>query len=364
MSTPALFTPLKIGNHELKHRVVLAPLTRMRCTDDAVPTDMMREYYSQRATDGGLLIAEATFITRIAGTYPNAPGIYTKEQTSAWKKITDEVHSKGSTMYLQLIHLGRAASAAMNLDNQPVSASDIPIQGLNILGKPQEVPRALTITEINEITGQFRQAALNALEAGFDGIEIHGANGYLIDQFINTSSNNRTDSYGGSIENRSRFALEVVDAIVDAIGAERTSIRFSPWSCFQDMEDETPYETWGYLTESLQAKHPNLSYIHFVEARLSQFTDDNKDTPNTLEPFIKAWKGPFISSGGYSLDNKLAFENAEKHGTLIGFGRQYIANPDLVERLRNGWSSNKYHRPSFYGGDASGYIDYPFYKNE
>ncbi|KAI8876797.1 FMN-linked oxidoreductase [Backusella circina FSU 941] len=241
-------------------------------------------------------------------------------------------------------------------------ASDITVKGMNLLGQPQEKPRALLIPEIKDITEQYRQAALNAVEAGFDGIEIHSANGYLLDQFINTSSNNRTDIYGGSIENRARFSLEVVDAIVDAIGAERTAIRFSPWSGFQDMEDETPYETWGYLTQRLQDSHPDLAYLHFVEPRTNMMGEQNADTPDSLDPFRKAWKGTFISAGGYTYDKNIAFDTAEKTGNLIAFGRQFLANPDLVERLRHGWSFNRYNRDTFYGGSAVGYTDYPFYK--
>jgi 2,4-dienoyl-CoA reductase-like NADH-dependent reductase (Old Yellow Enzyme family) len=360
----ALFAPLKLGRYELKHRIVLAPLTRMRATSDAVPTDIMKEYYSQRTTDGGLLITEATFIDRCAGSYPNVPGIYSKDQITEWKKVTDAVHEKGGIIFLQLWHLGRVASAALNEGQQPVSASDIAVKGNNMLGQPQEKPRALSISEIKDITNQFRQAALNAMEAGFDGVEIHSSNGYLLDQFINTSSNKRTDSYGGSIENRARFPLEVVDSIADAIGADRTAIRFSPWSGFQDVEDETPYETWGHLTKTLQNNHPNLAYIHFVEPRTNLMGEKNADTPDSLDTFRKAWKGSFISAGGYTYDKDLAFNTAENTGNLIAFGRQFLANPDLVERLRNGWPFNKYNRETFYGGSDAGYTDYPFYKEQ
>ncbi|ORX75348.1 FMN-linked oxidoreductase [Basidiobolus meristosporus CBS 931.73] len=361
MSTPAIFSPTKLGNKQLKHRVVLAPLTRCRADANAVPTELMKEYYSQRATDGGLLITEATFITRIAGSYTNVPGIYTQDQIKAWKSITDAVHAKGGIIYLQLWHIGRAAIAALNEGHQPVSASNIPITGVTLQGTP-EVPRALTIPEIKALTQDYRQAALNAIEAGFDGVEIHSANGYLLDQFINTSSNIRTDIYGGSIENRCRFSLEVVDAIVDAIGAERTAIRFSPWSGFQDMKDDTPYETWGYLAKTLQANHPDLAYLHFVEPRSNLFLDGVLETSDSLDPFRKEWKGTFISAGGYTYDAKLAFETCEKTGNLVAFGRRFIANPDLVERLRNDWPLNDYDRNTFYTGGPVGYTDYPFHQ--
>ncbi|KAG2199240.1 hypothetical protein INT47_010615 [Mucor saturninus] len=362
MSTPALFSPIKIGKNQLEHRVVLAPLTRFRADENAVPTDLQVEYYAQRATKGGLLITEATFITHKAGSYPHAPGIYSQDQIAGWKKVTDAVHAKGGVIYLQLWHIGRAAMSA-HIGEQPVSSSDIAITGVNLLGLPQEKPRALSIPEMKDLLQDYRQAALNAIEAGFDGVEIHSANGYLLDQFINTSCNNRTDIYGGSIENRCRFPLEVVDTVVEAVGAERTAIRFSPWSEFQDMKDDTPYETWGYLCKSLQEKHSDLAFVDFIEPRADFCVDVYTKQADTLEPFRQTWKGPMISAGGFTFNTERAFEVAEKTGNMIGFGRLFIANPDLVERLRNGWPLNKYNRDTFYTNSAEGYTDYPFYKN-
>jgi 2,4-dienoyl-CoA reductase-like NADH-dependent reductase (Old Yellow Enzyme family) len=364
MSSPALFEPIKVGTQELKHRVVLAPLTRMRADRSTIPNDMMQDYYAQRATPGGLLICEATNISRTSGSYVRVPGIYTKEQIAAWKKITDAVHAKGGIIYLQLWHIGRAAFAALNLNKQSVSASGIPIGGMAAKNQPYETPRPLMVPEIKSIVQDYRQAALNAVEAGFDGVEIHSANGYLLDQFINTSSNRRTDSYGGSIENRCRFSLEVVDAVVGAIGAERTGIRFSPWSGFQDMKDATPYDTWGYLTQKLQDTHPNLSFLHFVEPRSNFMINGNLETVDSLDHFRNIWKGPFIAAGGYTYDRKLAFDTAEKTGNLIAFGRTFIANPDLVDRLRNEWPLNHYNRKTFYGGNTKGYTDYPSYESK
>ncbi|RCI02979.1 hypothetical protein CU098_011811 [Rhizopus stolonifer] len=361
MSIQALFTPTKIGNQELKHRVVLAPLTRFRATPEAVPTDLQVEHYKQRASEGGLLITEATFISRLAGNYYRVPGIYTKEQIEAWKKVTSAVHEKKGVIYLQLWHIGRAGSSEFNPNGeQIVSASDIPISGKSMLGRDYEAPRPLTVDEIKAIVQDYRQAALNAIEAGFDGVEIHSANGYLLDQFINTSSNKRTDAYGGSIENRARFPLEVVDAVVDAVGAERTAIRFSPGGKFQDMEDETVVETWSYLTSQLQKNHPDLAYLHFIEARANFFNDEANNV-DTLEPYRQIWKGPFITASGFSTNVPHAIDIAEKTGNLIAFGRAFIANPDLPERIRNGWELNKYDRSTFYTNDAAGYTDYPFY---
>ncbi|KAI8353650.1 hypothetical protein EDC96DRAFT_517172 [Choanephora cucurbitarum] len=363
MST-ALFTPIKIGKSQLQHRVVLAPLTRLRASLEAVPTDLAVEYYTQRASKGGLLITEATLISRLAGGVPQAPGLYNQDQVQGWKRVTDAVHKKGAFIHAQLWHVGRTGFAMLNPNHeQIVSASDIPVRGKNEQGYDYEVPRPLEINEIKSIIHDYRQAALNAIEAGFDGVEIHGANGYLIDQFICSGSNKRTDQYGGSIQNRTRFALEVVDAVADAIGAERTGIRFSPGGTYQDMHDDTEVETWSYLTSELQASHPDLAYLHFVESRANFITDDpvNEDS---LTPYRRIWKGPFISGGGFSTNLPHAFEMAEKTGNLLSFGRAFIANPDLPERIRNGWALNKYDRSTFYGHTAAGYTDYPFYSQE
>ncbi|KAI8090292.1 uncharacterized protein B0P05DRAFT_530177 [Gilbertella persicaria] len=363
-SNTALFTPIKVGKNELKHRVVLAPLTRFRANEDGTVTDLQKEYYGQRASEGGLLISEATFITRVAGSYYRAPGIYTKEQIETWKKVTDEVHSKGGVIFLQLWHIGRAAMSAQNLGQQPVSASDIPIKGINLLGQPLEKPRPLSIPEIKGVVNDYRQAALNAVEAGFDGVEIHSANGYLLDQFLNSSSNNRTDIYGGSPQNRCRMSLEVVDAVAGAIGPERTAIRLSPWSGFQDAEDDTPYETWGHLVKELQKNQPELAYVHFIEPRADFCIDHYEKPADTLDPFRNEWKGPFIAGGGYTYHPETAFEVAEKTGSLISFGRAFIANPDLPERLRNGLPLNNYDRDTFYTNEPKGYTDYPFYNDK
>ncbi|KAG2195662.1 hypothetical protein INT47_002901 [Mucor saturninus] len=364
MSNQAIFSPIKVGNTLLQHRVVLAPLTRFRATVEAVPTDLMVEHYKQRATEGGLLITEATFIDRLAGGYKQAPGIYTQEQIEAWKKVTSTVHEKKGSIFLQLWHIGRAGSKYLNPNGeQIVSASAIAIGGKTLLGTDYEEPRSLEIEEIHAIVEQYRQAALNAIEAGFDGVEIHSANGYLLDQFINTSSNKRTDIYGGSIQNRTRFSLEVLDAVVEAIGAERVAIRFSPGGVFQDMQDESVVDTWSYLTTEIQKKHADLAYLHFIEARANIHSDTAVCVVDTLAPYRQIWKGPFITASGFSNAPQLAMDMAEKTGDLIAFGRAFIANPDLVQRLQNGWELNKYDRSTFYNHDAVGYTDYPFYSS-
>ncbi|KAI9018473.1 hypothetical protein CLU79DRAFT_720685 [Phycomyces nitens] len=368
----ALFTPIQVGASLLKHRVVLAPLTRMRATADSVPVPLMAEYYHQRASEGGLLITEGTSITEDSIIYPLTPGIYNDKQIEAWKEITKAVHSKGGYIFLQMAHGGRASPSGLLPGNKlPVSASAIAITGKNSLGEESEVPRALEVKEIAHITKDFTQAAKNAISAGFDGVELHGANGFLLDQFINTSSNIRTDNYGGSIENRARFVLEVVQSVSEAIGEERTAVRFSPWSGFQDMKDDTPYETWGYIVNQLQEKHPKLAYLHFLEPRddfVAAMTGEDRTEiikNDTVEPFQKAWKGPFVTSGGYTTTPKRAFETAEKsENTLVAFGRTFISNPDLPERLKNDWPLTPYDRSTFYGGASVGYTDYAFYSPE
>ncbi|KAG2219905.1 hypothetical protein INT45_008542 [Circinella minor] len=362
-SSSKLFQPIKLGAKQLKHRVVMAPMTRLRADDKHVPTDLIREHYEQRATDGGLLITEATLISPYAGGTPHAPGIWTEDQVAGWKPVVDAVHKKNGIIYTQLWHIGRATSSFLLPNNsKPISASAIAIQGKNYAtGQDYEIPHALELDEIPQVIQNFVTAAQNAIKAGFDGIELHGASGYLIDQFIQSNSNKRTDKYGGSIENRARFALEVVDAVVAAIGAEKTAIRFMPFGGFQDMNDETPYETFGYIIDQLKIRHPNLSYIHLVEPRTDLMGETAFETKDTLDSFRAKWDGVFISGGGYTYSPELASQVADSTDNLIAFGRTFTSNPDLVERLRNGHPLIKYDRSTFYGGDRKGYNDFPNY---
>ncbi|KAI9253864.1 hypothetical protein BDA99DRAFT_486118 [Phascolomyces articulosus] len=362
----ALFNPIQIGTHTLEHRIVLCPLNRRRCNEQYAPTDSMVKYYQQRTTPGGLVIGEATMVSATAGAYPFAPGIYTEHQIAQWHKVTDAIHGKKGIVFLQIRHAVRASTTQfLPPGAKLVSASTIPVPGHNELGNDFEIPHALTKQEINDIVNDFVQAAKNAIAAGFDGVEIHGANGksYLLDQFLNSSSNIRTDVYGGSIENRARFTLQVVKAVTGAIGVERTAIRFSPWSEFLGMEDEKPYETWSYLVNQLEQDYPSMAYIHFIEPRDDFSRKTKNDTQNSLNPFRKLWSGPFISAGGYTTKPDLAFEVASKTGNLIAFGRSFIANPDLVERLKHDWPLNPYNRATFYKGGDEGYINYPFYNS-
>ena len=362
--TSSLFKPIKVGNIQLEHRVVYPPLTRLRHDANHVPTAMVEEYYGQRATKGGLMIAEATGISPGAGVIPGAPEIYTKDQIEAWKRVTSTVHKKGGYIFSQLWHGGRFSDPSMLPNNAlPVAPSAIPIPVDNIFtGKPFAVPRALEVSEIPGVIQEYVQAAKYALEAGFDGVELHGANGYLIDQFLNSSSNSRTDMYGGSAENRARFGLEVLKAVVDAVGAPFVAIRFSPWSEYFGIYDDTPYETWGYIVAEIQKRHPDLAYIHMVGPRDDFARTTQNDTVNSLGPICASWKGPLIVAGGYSTNIESVKEAADKSGALIAIGRVFIANPDLVFKLKNNVALTKYDRNTFYTNDAIGYTDYPFYQ--
>ncbi|KAI8142792.1 hypothetical protein BJV82DRAFT_649944 [Fennellomyces sp. T-0311] len=365
-STSSLFKPIKIGNIQLEHRIVHPPLTRFRADENHVPTAMVEEYYRQRATKGGLIIAEATGISPGSGIYPGAPSIHTKDQIEGWKRVTDAVHARGGYIFSQLWHGGRVTDSSLRPNNVlPVAPSPIPIKDeiFQFTGKPFEVPHELTVDEIPEIIQEYVQAAKNAIEAGFDGVEIHGANGYLIDQFINSSSNTRTDQYGGSVENRGRFALELTKAVVESVGEAYVGIRFSPWSEFYGIYDDTPYETWGYIIKEMQERHPGLAYVHMIEPRDDYSRKTQNDTSNTLDPFRAAWKGPFISAGGYTTNIKLAHEVADTTGNLIAIGRAYVANQDIVYRLEHDLPFTKYDRTTFYTGGAAGYIDYPVYQD-
>ncbi|KAJ7131359.1 NADH:flavin oxidoreductase/NADH oxidase [Mycena epipterygia] len=370
MTPSKLFQPIQLGNVFLKHRIVMAPLTRFRADEQHVPLPHVREYYEQRASvPGTLLITEATYIAPRAGGYNHVPGIWSEAQIATWKQITDAVHAKGSFIYLQLWALGRAARPAELKAEDPsfpyVSASDIPLRERPASDIP---PRPLTVAEIQEYTKLYATAASNAVhKAGFDGVEVHSANGYLLDQFLQDVSNNRTDDYGGSPENRSRFTLEVVDAVVAAVGPKKTGIRISPWNTYQDMGMEDPKPTFIYLVSQLAEQHPELAYIHVSEPRIDATTlRDVVPEGWTNDIFRDIWVSPqsnrrFISAGGYTRD--LALEFADNKDDIIAFGRRFISNPDLPDRLLHNIPLNDYDRKRFYGPsttDPKGFTDYPF----
>ncbi|KAI0042644.1 putative NADPH2 dehydrogenase chain OYE2 [Auriscalpium vulgare] len=360
VASSALFSPIRVGRSQLLHRVVLSPLTRNRANLKHEPNDLHVEYYKQRASvPGTLLITEATFIAAKAGGYPKPPGIWSEPQIAAWKKVTDAVHANGSFIYLQLWALGRTANAEILKSEgfDLVSAGDIALED-------HEAPRPLSIEEIKEYQQLYATAASNAVhKAGFDGVEVHGANGYLVDQFLQTNTNNRTDEYGGSLENRVRFGLEVVDAVVAAVGADRTGIRLSPWSVFQGMRLPDPIPTFSHFVTRLRDEHPDLAYIHVVDHRVLGAVDNpDWDPVNESNQFLRDIWGdrPYIAAGGFQLEN--ATETADKQGGLVAFGRFFISNPDLPYRLKSGIALNPYDRSTFYGSGPEGYIDYPFAK--
>jgi N-ethylmaleimide reductase len=365
MSLEPLFTPVTHGAIDLEHRVVMAPLTRLRSHQPGdVPQELNATYYAQRATDGGLIITEATDIVSQARGYPGAPGMYSEEQIAGWKLVTDAVHAKGGRIVVQLWHTGRISHSSMQPGGTvPVAPSAVAAPGdhMNAQGQPVpfETPRALTLPEIATIVDQFRTAALNAKKAGFDGVEVHGANGYLIDQFSQDGTNKRDDIYGGPIENRTRFLFEVVDAVTGVLGADRVGVRLSPWGSFNGMHDSDPGALFDYVSEQLGQRR--LAYLHVIEPRANQNSDTNALDPNAPDAasrFRARFGGRLISAGGYTAETGAAAIESGK-ADAIAYGRLFIANPDLVERFRQEAELNRYHRATFYGGDAKGYTDYP-----
>ncbi|KAH7491011.1 putative inactive reductase [Fusarium oxysporum f. sp. matthiolae] len=351
-----LFKPIKIGNITPQHRIAMCPLTRYRASDDHVPQPSFQDYYGQRAsTPGTLLISEGTFISPDHGGYANAPGIYNQEQIKAWRLVTDAVHAKGGYIFCQLWALGRTASPEVAEKEGIIfrSSGDIPVDS------DHPKPRPLSIPEIHETAQSYAQAAKNAIEAGFDGVELHGANGYLIDQFIQDKCNNRTDIYGGSIENRSRFAIEVVQAVCDAVGSERTGIRFSPWSVFNDMRMENPIPQFKDVIEKL--KPFKLAYLHLIESRIAGAQDVEGSDQLTFA--IEAWDRPLLIAGRFTPESArtLVDEDYPSKDIVVSFGRYFLSTPDLPFRIKRGLELNKYNRETFYTPMASeGYTDYPF----
>lgn len=344
-----LFEPLKAGALQLKNRVVMAPLTRSRAGESRTPNALMAEYYAQRAS-AGLIISEATAISETGYGWKDAPGMYTDAHESAWKDVTDAVHKAGGIIVLQLWHMGRLSHSDL-IGKTPVSASAVAAEGEHrSVHKPYETPRPLTVDEIKQTVQDYAECAQRAIRAGFDGVEIHGANGYLIDQFLRDGSNKRTDSYGGSIENRARFMLEVTDAVVKAIGADRVGIRLSTVNGVQSMHDSDPVATFTYAAKALDAF--NLAYLHVKEpAGLG-----------LAVPHIrKVFKNALIVNENY--DGKTA-EGVVASGAAdaVAFGTKFLANPDLPARIRKGAELNAPDVSHFYKGGVEGYTDYPFLK--
>ncbi|MFH1119276.1 MAG: alkene reductase [Bacteroidota bacterium] len=354
-----LFQPYKLGRLTLKNRLVMSPLTRRRAGEGGVPVEMNAIYYAQRAS-AGLIIAEASQISPQGVGYMDTPGIHSQEQAEGWKNVTGAVHAKKGLIFLQLWHVGRVSHSLLQPGNAlPVSASAI--SGGDYITtpegkKPMEVPRSLELSEIPDIVEDYRKAAANAMEAGFDGVEIHAANSYLLDQFMHSSSNIRTDKYGGSIENRCRLTLEVTDAICEEIGSDKTGIRLAPSNIRYGMDDIDPAALFEYVINQLDQR--NLAYLHLVEPMLSLEHHPHM-IQHVAKHFRKHYSGTLITAGNYTPDSGRKAVEAG-YADLVAFGRLFIANPDLPERIAGSVSLNIPDPDTFYTGGTQGYIDYPF----
>ena len=362
-----LFQEGQIGPYKTKNRIVMPPMTRSRAAKGEVPTETMAEYYAQRA-GAGLIITEGTQVSKQGQGYAWTPGIYTPEQLEGWKKVTEKVHDAGGLIYAQLWHVGRVSHVLLQENNQPpVSSSDLVAEGVKVFVDPEEKgpeagvgemvqhskPRPLSKEEIKDVINDFVTAAQNAMEAGFDGVELHGANGYLINQFLDSQANNRTDEYGGSLENRLRFLKEVTEAVVEVMGKEKVGVRLAPLTTLQGAVDDNPEET--YISAAQILNEIGISYIHIAEA-------DWDDAPfmeiSFKEKFRKVFDGKMIYAGKY---DHVKAEKALRQGwaDFIGFGRPFVANPDLPFRLANDLPLNEGNPETYFGGTEKGLTDYP-----
>lgn len=355
--TPPLLTSFELGPYKLKNRVLMAPLTRKHASIDFIPTEIMTEYYKQRAT-AGLIISEATNISLIGTGTQHSPGIYTKEQIEAWKKITETVHQEGGLIYCQLWHVGRHTHPLITGGLIPVAPSPVKENGFvkSVSGPLETVtPREIEIDEIKQTVLDYATAAQNAIEAGFDGVEIHGANGYLIHQFLADGVNKRIDEYGGSLENRARFALEVVSAVSQQIGSERTGIRLSPSGKNMDVIDSNPFEIFSYLINKLNDY--NLAYLHLLEpwTPIEEGSNYPTEVIKTYKPF---YQGNIIANLGFDFDsgNKIITDG---YADMVSFGKLFISNPDLPLRFATGAKLTPWNKDTYYTSTEEGYTDYP-----
>ena len=363
-----LFTPVQVGPLTLKHRVVMPPMSRLRAQPGTgIPSDLQLEYYTQRASNGGLIITEATAIAPSARGYYHAPGLYTDDQIAGWKRITDAVHAKGAYFFTQLWHAGRTTHISIT-GSEPVTASVDPAYWADTSitvdtpdgFEPTSPHRALETTEIATILEQYRSAARNAKAAGFDGVELMAANGHLVDQFLQDNTNKRTDQYGGSIENRTRFLAEVVQTLADVWGADRVGVRLAPSGTFNGMGDSDPRALFRHVAERLNDF--GLAYLHLIEPRVKGGeTIAEAQAPIAAQELSKIFRGPVIAVGGFNPETAEA-SVANGDASLIAFGRHFIANPDLPKRIELGLPLNPYDRSTFYGYTGRGYTDYPFYE--
>ncbi|WVW80706.1 hypothetical protein I302_102692 [Kwoniella bestiolae CBS 10118] len=354
----ALFQPISLGGIHLKHRVVMAPMTRLRADDEtAVPAQSSITYYEQRATDGGLIITEGVVPSAEGKGWHHSPGIWSKDQIQTWKKIVDAVHAKGGKIVCQLFAAGRVADPTCTSVVYAPSDMNDPTPGA-----PKPPLKVMTVEDIKRSVSDFVQGAKNCMKAGFDGVELHSANGYLLDQFVQRNSNHRADEYGGSLANRLRFPLEVFTSVAAVIGSEKIGIRISPFSTFQGMRD--PHDPLGLYMACIKAvldALPGLAYIHAVMPRVSGATDQDPDKlgeQDDLDPIrqmCRERKVAFIVAGGFKREEALEF--AEKNGDLVAFGRYFTSNPDLVARIKNNWPLVQYNRQLFYTQGTEGYTE-------
>ena len=360
-----LLTPLELGPYRLAHRIVMPPLTRMRAgVADGVPSPLAATYYTQRATEGGLIIAESTQISQQGQGFPGTPGIYTQGQVAGWRTVTEAVSKRGAVFFLQLLHVGRISHSSFQKEGAlPVAPSAIRPVGNAFTSSwqrvPFETPRALELNEIPQILAEYRRAAENAKQAGFDGIEIHAANGLLLQQFLEDTTNHRNDRYGGSIENRARLLFEVVDAVSEVWPLDHVGVRLSPFSDVNDAADSEPMALYTHVIKALAAR--GICYLHLIEpqARAGVVEEKNDAAPRSVATLFRAlFPGPLIASGGFTVDTA-EHAIAAKTADLIAFGRAFIANPDLRKRLALNAPLNTPDRSTFYGGTEHGYTDYP-----
>ncbi len=358
-----MFTPVQFGAIELKNRLVMAPLTRMRAITGEVPNPLAKTYYSQRA-GAGLIISEATQISRIGQGYPATPGIYSEEQTAAWKEIVQAVHAKGGKMVAQLWHVGRISHSSLHPEQGLAEAPSAIAPSGQTYGADwklhdYETPKAMTDQDIARLLTDFELAAKNAKVAGFDGIEIHSANGYLLDQFLQDKTNQRSDQYGGSIANRTRLLGEVIESVAKVYPSDRIGVRLSPYGSFNDIGDSDPIALFNTVIQKLNGYQ--LAYVHMIEPRSTGAggSDQTKtEAPIASEIFRAAYQGKFISAGGYDQAMGEAVLEAGL-ADAVAYGRLYISNPDLAKRFEQNAPLNAYDRATFYGGAEVGYTDYP-----
>ena len=354
MTTDALFTPVKLGGISVKNRIVMAPLTRSRADAEGVPSQHAAQYYSERAEGAGLVIAEATQVSFGAQGYCRTPGAHTREQMAAWARVVDAVHERGGKIALQMWHCGRITSSANRVEGDAVGPSAVQAAGMMYTDakgmQPHDMPRALTVAEIAGIAEDFAATAQRAIDVGFDGVEVHSANGYLLHQFLSTNANVRTDAYGGSIENRMRMPLQIVKAVVDRIGADKTGVRVSPGHAFNDIVEADMAELYPKYIKALDGL--GLAYLHVMRPTANQIEAD------VVAMARAAFAGRIIATGGYTGETGGALITAGG-ADAIGFGQAFIANPDLPARIKTGAALNAPDQATFYTPGPRGYVDYP-----